>query len=391
MLILPSTARADYTHPDLDIKSVEIFRHLLDDDDFLLVTHYDIHYEGDIPEESAQTLFLFRLMDGDTQLGVSLPFPYYSYGYEEGCASLYFTAADAPTWQGEYTLRLEGNPTQFDSPPVVTYDVGFYDYAAGDTQDDQRMFLKTKIFNVARDLEDDWGGGIALISSTDVGDVLSATGEGYFRGAIRGLQSMCPALFAVKQSDPSYNYKIWGEEQIDAFPSVSTGVGETTADVILTYENYPGDATGIVIESSIGDDDAVVSSYNDDDKILTVGGLDDNNTRTLTVTYRYNPLASGYESRFEGTWVQDSLDSMGDLFGFSSNIATGILTIIAMVAIMIICYTRFHTSTPGLLISAPILLGGVVLGWLSTVILAVITLGFILFIAYTFFFKGIGG
>ena len=87
----------------------------------------------------------------------------------------------------------------------------------------------------------------------------------------------------------SWNYK---EEQ--NISSVTTATGITTGNITLGYELYSSNLDSVLsISSSDTDDTPAPSSYNENNKILTVSGLQAETTRTLTTGYR-TPRADSY-------------------------------------------------------------------------------------------------
>ena len=67
--------------------------------------------------------------------------------------------------------------------------------------------------------------------------------------------------------------------------TVTTGLGETTANVTLLKAIYDDDTSTITISSDDSEDVPLYSSYNATTRSLSVIGFSDNNTRSLTVTY----------------------------------------------------------------------------------------------------------
>lgn len=214
-------ASADENPPDaLQIKSVQAFRHLIESDDMLIILHYNIHY--DIPEDQPDLLasktFLFRLFSsGNETLGSSVPYPFYNDGYDEGCASLYWAASEAPTWAGNQTLRLEGNPTKFSDPPITTHTMQPNDYNSLIDPDQIKDDFKHYIFEIADSLEINWGTESDLYTYTQAEMVLSELGEAYFTNAIPGLRSMCPDLFSVKLIQPNIEEQVYTQDQADEY------------------------------------------------------------------------------------------------------------------------------------------------------------------------------
>lgn len=220
-LALSGTAQAALTPPDtLEIHDVQVYRHLLETDDMLLVFRYNIAYDdpADQPDLPADKAFLFRLVDGANQtLGSNTPKGFYNQGYDMGCGSLYWADADAPVWgSGNATLRLEGNPTQFAGTPLTTHPMGAADYNSETEQEAIREYLKEHILDIADELEVNWGVVGELYSYTESGAVLSIVGEAYFTSAIIGLRTMCPDLFNLRLRQPTVEDQAHPQTQADS-------------------------------------------------------------------------------------------------------------------------------------------------------------------------------
>jgi len=198
-----------------ETKSLGVYRHLIENGDFLVVVHYDIHYDNstDQPNLTTRKTFLLRMLDGNTSLGYSVPYPYFNDGYDEGCASLYWPNATAPLWNGNYTVRLEGNPTYWATPPMDPWTLTTSDYCTAVSQDDIRDELKEYILDIADSLEIDWDAQGALYTYAETGIVLSDVGSVYFSGAIRGLRTMCPELFDIQVIQPTVEETTYNRTQ----------------------------------------------------------------------------------------------------------------------------------------------------------------------------------
>ena len=86
----------------------------------------------------------------------------------------------------------------------------------------------------------------------------------------------------VMESDSATTYVASFTEDDEAI----TGVGETTADIVLTYDLYEAGVGNVEsITSTEGTDTPTADSYVEATKTLTVGGLIASATRTLTTTY----------------------------------------------------------------------------------------------------------
>lgn len=246
---------ADMADPDsTDIEVIYINRHLMETDDFLLYAHYNIEY-GTTPDNPIDETFIFRLIDtdGTTELGSTLAYPYSTSGYGEGVISFYFTAADAPTWGEAYIIRICGNPTVFATPPISNFTVDADSYTTLTDSDGNKSQLTDNIVAMAEDLGAAWT--TDLLSSQDIGIVLSSQGETYFRNAIFGLQQMAPDLFFVQAIDIDYTERSWNTTQSDIYRDrfAGTWVGDSiTAGAGLFNLNEQMFMSGFVLLACVG-------------------------------------------------------------------------------------------------------------------------------------------
>lgn len=80
------------------------------------------------------------------------------------------------------------------------------------------------------------------------------------------------------------------DERTDDF-TVVTGIGETTADVVLITNLYGASLLHVVsVVSSLGTDVPLQTDYTALTRTLEVSGLTADTTRTLSVSYRYDAL-----------------------------------------------------------------------------------------------------
>lgn len=78
----------------------------------------------------------------------------------------------------------------------------------------------------------------------------------------------------------------WGYTSAQTIRALDTGVS-TSGNITLGYELYQANLDNIdSIESSLAADDPAPSAYDEDDQKLTVGGLAQSESRTLTVEYK---------------------------------------------------------------------------------------------------------
>jgi hypothetical protein len=217
LIVQPVLAADPPTPTNLQFESAKAYRHLIEADDFLVVFHYNIHYDTGQPDDPANELFTFRLLDtnGEDYLAAVVPYVYYNSGYDQGIGAFYFPADEAPDWDKAYVIRISGNPEHFSSPPVASRTLVNSDYSQMETPAENQTLLGNYILDVARKLEINWDTSLLYVG--DLGTVLNSTGETYFRGAITGLQAMAPQIFAVQTTTPQYEATEWTQAESTAW------------------------------------------------------------------------------------------------------------------------------------------------------------------------------
>ncbi len=241
LMIFPSSVFAADDSPDsITISNVQAFRNLAESGDVLILFHYSMPYTT-YPDTYASDSIIYRLMNTDntTVLQTSQPYvyPYFdSNGYGEGVGSFYFTASDNLTWGLAYNIDMFTNVLL--TPYIIqSYTIDTTDYVTETTQTDNRDLVEQWVFLESDGLEADYSDtGIILITTSDVGLILSPYGEAYFRGAIPGLQSLAPELFFIQTMVP----------EVMSVTPYDLSVGDTYADRLVGddlgegFDNMPG-------------------------------------------------------------------------------------------------------------------------------------------------------
>ena len=201
VLLLPGTVSGQAAPDDLIVLSVQGYTGALEDDDLLLVVHYDIEYASP-PSQLVSDMFIGRFLVGTIDKNSTELFPFSQRGYNQGVFSFYWTALQATTDSVEYNnpndedyvIRLQGKPGVFPGgvPAINTSTITWR----------TRLELRTDIIALAQALQGDadWvTEGLSLIVTGDQTQFTS-DGEEYFATVIPRLASMEPALFesAVK-------------------------------------------------------------------------------------------------------------------------------------------------------------------------------------------------
>jgi len=200
---------------------------------------------------------IFRIYDTDNvtekQTGGPYVNPYFgSNGYGDGVGSFYFGASDnASAWAAIVKINIAGKPAYYDLAKNYTLDGG--DYVSETTQADNRALLKAYVLLECDKLASSYSDtGITLKATSDSGIVLSPYGELYFRGAINGLQALCPELFFIQTLIPeqmavveydmslmdTYTDRLVDDDLGDGFTGIGTllgGIGGAFVAAAMTF------------------------------------------------------------------------------------------------------------------------------------------------------------
>jgi len=267
--------------PDsMSILSARVVQNTVEPGDMAIVFHYNLAY-AEYPSEPASESIMFRLYspDGSTLHATTVPYVFFANGYGQGVGGFYFSAADMPPtgWGGAYRVNIAGSPAHFDPlPDPYYYVLSVDDYSGVEDPAENQELMKSYIITVCRSLEIAYP-TVTLHGTTDVGTVLTAVGETYFRGAIPGITGTAPTLFFTQFYTPeameltytndlgaTYAARLVGTDVMDGFDAVGAefGIsGQTVAAflfivaaialiVFLAYKGWgtePGLAGGAII------------------------------------------------------------------------------------------------------------------------------------------------
>jgi hypothetical protein len=207
VLLIPPMPIYAITLPEsMSIPDVKVYRNLTETGDMLYVFEYNIAFTSDnFSDTSASDSFIFRLYDtdGTTLRATSSPYVYSffnSNGYAHGVSSFYFSANDTkPSWNSAVTIQLYGTPAYFSPAQVYNYTLTSSKYTTSTTSEANQSELYNYVLLLSDRLASYYNStGIILKATSDSGIILSSYGELYFRGAIPGLQTICPNLFYIQ-------------------------------------------------------------------------------------------------------------------------------------------------------------------------------------------------
>jgi len=241
----PVSALAVEPPDTLEVPSAKVFRNLAEDGDWCLVFQYNFTTDNYSTTPASDSL-IFRLYNEDDVLIDTVSpyvFPYFeSNGYGNGVRSFYLSASDSPpAWEDAVSVNIYGAPAFFSPAQTFTYTLTANDYTSETSQDGNQnefyahiLLLADRLAGVYQDT------GVVLKSTSDSGVVLSTYGELYFRGAIEGIQSLCPALFFIQVYIPekmelespydtslqdTYTGRLEGTDMEEGFENIGAFIG----------------------------------------------------------------------------------------------------------------------------------------------------------------------
>jgi hypothetical protein len=209
MLPFSTTAYAIDLPDALEIKSAAAFRDLIETGDTFIVFHGKVNYDSDngtYPTTPASLSIMLRFYaDNGTQLASAAPYvysPFENAGYGDFVSGFYLTANESPTWGAGNYINIAGKPAYFTPVPApVDYTLISSDYSTVTGSEDNQLALYIYIMGLA-DAFNSIYTEIPMKSITDIGTVLSAYGEAYFKSALPGLEDLCPDLFYIQVYTP---------------------------------------------------------------------------------------------------------------------------------------------------------------------------------------------
>lgn len=218
IFLMPSPAFAAIAHPDeLTIERLEAYENVIEDSDQLYIFSFNVEYATSPTGYTATELFLVRLMDGTTELGVTSPYSYYNDGYSYGVVGLYFSAADVTAKSmtfgagSGYSVQLCGNP-------LLDWAGGTAPQTATGTwelwlsSDNPTTYVTNRMRVIAQKVEDEWVGAINLIEGMAGEKTLTSYGEDYFTNSIPNLILIAPDVFAASRRMPDISSREYNSD-----------------------------------------------------------------------------------------------------------------------------------------------------------------------------------
>ena len=193
---------ASIASPDtFQIQDVQVYENCCEAGDQTWLITYYIHY-GTEPDESAEELFILRLLDsGGSEITSTKPYAFYNDGYDLGVMAFYLDADEAPAFEADLTVQLTGDPLAdwTGDVPVTTTDG--ITWTTGETAE-IREIISTRIIWLATELEQAWI--TEMITTTQGTTILSDTGAAYFLRVVPYLSTIAPYALGQYTFTPDF-------------------------------------------------------------------------------------------------------------------------------------------------------------------------------------------
>jgi hypothetical protein len=261
------------------------------------------------------------------------------------------------------------------------------------TTGDIKVLLSLDILAYATSLESTWL--LDLIKDTTVGKKLSLYGEEYFENVISGARLLAPNAFYKDTTGPII-------EELDYTPefgaTITNGTGLCTGSPIQLISGVntvpaTGDGTFVLVlkkgtvgtAASIGGSGTVNSS-----PVTLVSGINTitvpgGGTGNISITVQLESTQTHMTDSVTGTGFDMSAAAIA--FGMSPALFSALVWLVVTILICAAAYANVGGKTT-LLIFDICIIGGTVLGLMPLLVAVLLFLGFGLFSAYVFFFRG---
>lgn len=226
-LLSATVAHAIAQPTSFQISQVNAYQHLTEDNDQLYLVTFDFD-DAYAPAESISEAWIVRILDAaSVEVGRAVPYAYPTDGYDEGCLGIYFSATDALTWSGTYTIELTGNPSlSWDAGDPPSTSTGAITWSTSTGTSTTSTELTARIRYLATAFETDWG--IDLVELTSDGNKLTSNGEDYFGTVIPYVRDICPNLYSSTVVVPEFEEREYTQTQ--ATTAESRWLGDSLLD-----------------------------------------------------------------------------------------------------------------------------------------------------------------
>lgn len=212
---------------EIAINHVWVYSNLIEEDDQMYIVDFTIDYTVN-PTETAAEAFLLVMLDGADVLDVKVPYPYEDDGYVRGVIGFYFSASDAWTWHGAYTMQIRGNPDLAWSAAVPIVSVAAFDLWQDADSPISKQLLSDRILWLGNQFDLEWGAAYTLLETLAQGQFLTTEGIEYFANTIPNLATVAPYCLANRTVPPELIDREFTQDYSD---DLVTGITGTAFDL----------------------------------------------------------------------------------------------------------------------------------------------------------------
>ena len=304
----------------MEVSRVEAYQNYVETGDQLYLVSFEATYTpcNTAPAGyNVEDIFLFRLMNGGTQIAVNTAYPYNgdgtdycAGGFDVGVMSVYFSASDVTNlgmgWGAatNYYVQFTGNPIfawTAGTPPQVNHSVDSW------FDDDVPDRFSARIRYIASQVEVDWGDD--LIDGPSGQQTLTNDGEEYFTNSIPNLKVVCPDIFGATYIEAGFEDSEY----------ISDGwAGGDTTDRLIYGANWAAQSFTATADYTINRVEVKLRNVVGTPSAISVGIYPYGNGSPNIASLLCNGTITGVLDTFrQGVWYECSLGDGADLTALS--------------------------------------------------------------------------
>jgi len=388
----------------LQINSINAFQNVLVLGDMAFATDFSVIYAA-VPTENITTTYNVRLMNSSgVELSSIAPFSYYANGFARGVVWMYFDPTQVTalglTWNGTYTMRLDGNPTASWSGSVPSAPArSDFTWNTQATVAQTSIIATNYILVEAQSLTTAWNSSSYILYTTTAqnGTKLTTTGEAYFANIIPNVKLIAPNAFLTTslplelRTNPATPNK-YAQSIAQDFQGVTYTSTTDTVDLTNGSATVVGTGTNFVIGYKWGQ-----IKGNADGIWYTIIDVPDTTHLTLQVPYgAAGGTGLGYTLIYPVSVPSNptgapanplSLDAVSDYLAIPKAVFGTVVWLVLVIFVMIKGAQHANSYKPLIILVVPLLYVGARLGFYPLGLLIGLSILSVAAVTWTLFFE----
>lgn len=232
-IVVPVSAISS-TYTLCQLNQCDAYQYLQQSGDMGFFIDFTVTY-ATTPTEPISDTFIIRLMDtdGTTEITSTVPYAFFSNGYNRDVAYIYLTAdevtASGISYGDALIIKLDGNPLADWDGAVPSKTLNSINWSSATTKGATQLVVEAKIRGLASSLQTSWNSSsYILLANYASGGVLTTTGESYFSVVVPNLSDIAPNVLSATSVEPEYIDRQYGTTAED---NIITDTEDTALDM----------------------------------------------------------------------------------------------------------------------------------------------------------------